>query len=738
MGVPMSQKTKRRRAARGVPQIEFRSLIIEPKTINTDERSVEGVIASEQAVREFDYERGEMVPRTLAMSGAEFNRQMPLLDSHNRYSVRDQLGSIRDIRVEGDKLIGRMVFSSTAEDEWTKVREGHITDISVGFQVLKQAYVPDKTTQKIGDRSFSGPVNVATKWRAFEGSITPIGADDKAKLRGFDPNGVPQQDETEFAMGPKMRALCIAGGMPNDYDDARAAEWLEENTNDDGTIGKREIHHTLPKSIDSDEVVRKLDELARKREAEAAARRVAFRAEVDASCELAGMSEEATRLYDCVDIAEVRNKIKDLKAARDKAAGPSLGFKPNVTAEGRDQFRKDLVTSFLTRSFDDLGVSERTREDLFPKESRGKLNPQFNRMAISDIGRECLLMDGYRYEDVRSLSKAEIGMLLFGAADNHPIQRSYYRDEGTLHTTGSFAYLTENAMNKNLRAGYTEARSTWRTVMKVGNPVPDFKPKRVYITSAIGNFTAWPDGSEPDKSSFMDSRDSYGVEAYARSLEFSWQTFVNDDMGALTSAPYKLGNAAERTVNAYAWSIVTANATMADGQAFFLATATGNRKKANYISSGLAVTVASLGALEELMRQQVGQNTREGSTGPDILNIEPRYLVVPTAVVRNTALAVVKSVADPASSNAGVHNPYQSRLDVIDEPLLAANSTTAWYLVADPRLQEGIEISFLQGQESPRMWSGMEEKTLTRWWAMSLVFGGKAIDHRGWMKQAGA
>lgn len=727
----MSQKSKRLRSARRSANVEFRSLTIEPSTVNIDERSVEGVIATETPVREFDYDRMEMIPRSLVMSGVEFSRQMPLLDSHNRYSVRDQLGSIRDIRVDGDKLIGRMVFSAAAEDEWTKVREGHVTDISVGFQVLKQVYVPEKTSQKIGDRSFNGPINVATKWRAFEGSITPIGADDKAKLRGFDPNDIPQQDQEGFAMKEEFRKLLLDSGMPANLNDDEAQDWAVANRAkwaDQST--KTEIKDVTP-------IVDELDKRAQAREAAAQAARKAFRSEVDANCELAGMPEEATRLYDCCDIVEVRSKLKDLKAARDKQNAPGIGA-AKITGEGREQFKKDLVASFMERSFNDFGVSEKTREELYPKETRGKVNHSFNKMSISDIGRECLLMDGYRYEDVRSLSKAEIGMLLFGAADSHPIQRSYYRDEGPLHTTGSFAYLTENAMNKNLRAGYTEARSTWRTVMKVGNPVPDFKPKRVYITSAIGNFTAWPDGTEPDKSSFMDYRDSYGVEAYARSLEFSWQTFVNDDMGALTSAPYKLGNAAERTVNAYAWSLVTANPTMPDGQAFFLATATGNRKKANYISSGAAVSVASLGALEELMRQQVGQNTREGAAGPDILNIEPRYLVVPTAVVRNTAMAIVRSVADPASSNANVHNPYASRLDVIDEPLLAANSSTAWYLVADPRLQDGIEISFLQGQETPRMWSGMEEKTLTRWWAMSLVFGGKQVDFRGWAKQAGA
>jgi hypothetical protein len=212
---------------------------------------------------------------------------------------------------------------------------------------------------------------------------------------------------------------------------------------------------------------------------------------------------------------------------------------------------------------------------------------------------------------------------------------------------------------------------------------------------------------------------------------------VNDDMGALTKAPVKLGDAARRTVNAYAWSIVTANAAMADGQTLFLATPTGNRKKANYISSGLVVTVASLSALENLMRQQVGQNTREGNAGPDILNLAPRYLVTPTAIFRS-AKAVIGSNADPAGTHAGVENPWRNELEVIAEPLLDANSATAWYLFASQSQIDSIEVSFLQGHETPVMWSGSEEKSLTRWWAIRQVYGGKAIDYRGVAKQAGA
>lgn len=721
--------------------MDFRAFTVIPGSINEDERSVEGVIATETPVVEMDWERYQRVPRTLLMSGAEYpsSRQIPLLDCHNRYTVKDQLGSIRGLRTEGDKLIGKLVFSKSSDDEWNKVREGHVTDISVGFQVMRQTFIPDKTTQKIGGRDFKGPANVATKWRALEGSITPIGADEQAKMRGFDPNGIPHENEQEFDMLKEFRDLLLSRGMPTELDDAQAQEWAVKNADKLGAREpekKPEETREKPKEEGKEDAEAMTRRLVREEADARQARHVEFRSQVDQLCELADLPDMAERLYHSPSLPDVQAKLKDAKAERAKSTSPGLGFRgPRITGEGRDAFRKDMATALAMRTFDSNGVSDATRSELLPETQRGKGADAMIRLPLTEIARRCLIADGCDDVAVRSLDHFALATAVLRNPESAGLER---RDGGSIHTTGSFVYLTENTMNKSMRAGYQEAKATYKAVANIGESVPDFKKKAVYTTSAVGNLTVWPDGTKPDLSSFQDYKDSYGVEAYAKMIEFSWQLLANDDMGAVIKSPFKLGDAARRTINAYFWSFVTGNPTLADGQALFLATAAGNRKKANYISSGLVPTVASIGALEELMRQQVGENTREGSAGPDILNVEPKYLITPTAVVRNVAAAVVKSVADPANTNSNVHNPYSNSLEIITEPLLAANSATAWYLAADPNLVDGIELSFLQGFETPRTWSGMDEKTLTRWWAVAQVYGGKAINHRGWAKQAGA
>ena len=108
-----------------------------PKTFNQENRSLEVVCTTEALTQVYDYERMAVVNEVLLMSGAKLppSKQIPLLDSHDRYSVKSILGSARELAISGDKLISKVVFSSDPESEnvMIKVAEGHATDYSVGY-----------------------------------------------------------------------------------------------------------------------------------------------------------------------------------------------------------------------------------------------------------------------------------------------------------------------------------------------------------------------------------------------------------------------------------------------------------------------------------------------------------------------------------------------------------------------------------------------------------------------------
>lgn len=164
--------------------LAFRTFSVRESTLNADERSIEALVSTENPVPMIDWERYELIPEVLLTAGCELpkSRQVPLLDSHQRWSVDSQLGSARALEKADRGVVSRLHFSSAADSQFTKVREGHVQDVSAGYQVLKKTFVPAGETRRIAGKDYEGPMNVVTKWRLREVSLTPIGADDMANL----------------------------------------------------------------------------------------------------------------------------------------------------------------------------------------------------------------------------------------------------------------------------------------------------------------------------------------------------------------------------------------------------------------------------------------------------------------------------------------------------------------------------------------------------------------------------
>jgi len=112
-----------------------------------------------------------------------------------------------------------------------------------------------------------------------------------------------------------------------------------------------------------------------------------------------------------------------------------------------------------------------------------------------------------------------------------------------------------------------------------------------------------------------------------------------------------------------------------------------------------------------------------------------------------TALALVNSTADPAaggsavgtSGNANLYGPSgPRRLEVISDAVLDSSSTQYWYLAASPNEIDTVEITYLQGEESPVMESEWDYKTDTWNYKIRQTFAAKAIDWRGLFCNDGA
>jgi hypothetical protein len=708
----------------------FRSLEVRAATFSEETRSVEAVISTETPVAMPDWHRMEMIPEVLVASGAEYpgNRQVPFLDSHQRRSVKDQLGSARDITVDGNQITAKLVFrkASESEEALAGVRDGHITDVSVGYEVLKRQYVASGDKKTIAGRSYEGPVNVVTKWRLREVSLTPIGADAQAKLRGLDPAAVRFQssEKENFQMNPELRKMLESRGMPATLTDDEAQRWLVENTDKLAPAKQEEQRQEQGQTIDARSLQKMIAEATAEAIKQETAARAAFEKEVASLCELAGLPDAAAHCRTLSNVDDVRNYLKAEKA-KDEAVVP-FGSAVRFVSAGADRLKNGIRGALINKAVryavnDNQHMLDRY---LTPEQRTDKDAENFRHATLLDMATEFVRSLGIQ---TLGMTREDIAICAMFGPEKAGIRG--FRGDNPYHTTGSFANLTLDAINKSMMVGYQEVPATWRGPMRQGESVADFKQINRLRLGGIPNLPVWNDVDEPSKASFADAKESYAVEARSIGVDFSYKLLVNDDMSALTRVPLSLGDAAARTVNAVAWSQITSNPTMADGVALFAA-ATGARKRTNLTTGSGAPSVSTLGTLTNLMRQMRGENTPDANEGPDILNLQPSYLVVPSAL-ETTALQLVNSAYDPSASvNNTVYNPARTLTPVI-EPLLDANSTTAWYLFAAPVRIDTVEVTFLQGQETPQVRSVMDEHTLAMTYYVLQSVAAKALNHRG-------
>ena len=149
--------------------------------------SIPWILATEQPVMMFCWQRYEFWPEVLVAAGMTAPSQVPLIDNHRRHSIAYMLGSVADFSFDkaGEYAAnaGNVRLSATAEKATTLINEGHLTDGSVGYVEDEAWYVTDDMTTIINGITYVGPVKVVTKWRLQEFSLTPIGADVLAKIK---------------------------------------------------------------------------------------------------------------------------------------------------------------------------------------------------------------------------------------------------------------------------------------------------------------------------------------------------------------------------------------------------------------------------------------------------------------------------------------------------------------------------------------------------------------------------
>lgn len=279
-------------------------------------------------------------------------------------------------------------------------------------------------------------------------------------------------------------------------------------------------------------------------------------------------------------------------------------------------------------------------------------------------------------------------------------------------STSDFPQLFGDILDRQLLGAYQEAPYTWNLVARRA-VVTDFRSvKRFAVDGAEAHLDAVAQLAPYPAASLGDTEYSYSVSKFGRRIPMSWETLTNDDLGAFTDIPDRLGRAARRSEERF----VTTLFADASGPHASLYTS-GNRNIINATNAGSGFTAVNPPLSIDGLRQgfAVLANQRDADGAPILL--EAVTLVVPPAL-EIAALEIVNATqievgADSAARRLMTANWMRNRVTVAVNaylPLVSstANGNTSWYLFGSPAAgRPALEIGFLRGHETPEVFYKM-------------------------------
>jgi hypothetical protein len=438
-----------------------------------------------------------------------------------------------------------------------------------------------------------------------------------------------------------------------------------------------EARDELTINLDAERQAAALAERARIREIEKVGRTLNVDARLVAQHVEAGTS-----------IEEFRKLALDKRAEEDER-NPIRSAAAVVTRDESDTRRAGIMAALLHR-YDPA---------VFPL--KDDLGRDWAGQTLLDLAKECLETSGTR---TKRLPRHEIAKLALSTSD--------------------FPSILADVANKTLRQAYEAYPRTFLPFSRRRSAV-DFKNINAVQLGEAPSLIKVNEKGEFTHGSIAESKETYKLATYGRIVSITRQTIINDDLSAFTRIPAGFGVAAATLESDTVWGIITSNSAMGDGVALFHA----NHANLN-TGTGSALALTGLGAGMAAMAKQ------KGLDGITVLNVQPRYLVVPVALQLAAFQMIAPNLA-PAKS-ADLVPDYIRALTPIAEPRLDAASTTAWYLFASPDQIDTIEYAYLEGQDGVYIETrqgfdvdGVEIKA-------RLDFGAKAIDWRGLQKNVGS
>lgn len=648
-------------------------------------------------------------PVILDLSGLRAaSQEIPALRDHDTSRIVGQTDSVKigtDVRLSGI-ITGE---NSDATEVRSQSKNGFKWQASIGADIVRREFLDAGKRATVNGREITGPMLIAREALLKEISFVALGAD----------------GQTSASVAASTSTSTLSGVNDVNFD-----QWVQAKGFDPAALSDVQ-RASLRAAYDAEQAAKTtpatpapvaasastststgstLDQILAAQKAENERVDKITRITASAIAERPLMLDEFERLSRNAIEAKSTPAEFELAVLRIRAAAPGT-----ITRSSDSKMTAKVVEAAICLAGRLPDIEKRFDE--------GTLEAADNRFRHGLGLQELLLMaarengyGGHSASDVRGVLRAA-----FSPVD--------VRADGGFSTL-SLSGILSNVANKFLNMGFLAVESGWRSISAFRN-VRDFKAVTSYSLSGDMTYEQVGPGGELKHGGLGETSYSNQALTYGRMFGITRQDIINDDLGALTSVPTRLGRGAALKINDVFWTKFLA------GVGSFWTS--GN---SNLISGGTSV-LASAGlvlALTKFRKQ----------TDPDgkPLGVSPKFLLVPPELETTASELMTSTRVNTGGSSSTDRvpdaNTWAGKYQIVQSSYLSnasytGYSTTAWFLLADPADMPTIEVAFLNGRDTPIVESAEADfNTLGIAMRGYHDFGVALQEYRGSVRSAGA
>jgi len=562
------------------------------------------------------------------------------------HDANSGVGHSNSIQVRDGQLVAAGLISRdtvAAREVVASARNGFPWQASIGASVDQFEFVKENQSVLVNGREFTGPVNVVRKATLGEISFVDLGAD----------------GNTSASVAAQAKENTVMDGTETTSTSTTTS--VEGTEVQAGTSGKDAqvppIQAAAVTAADAGIVADPVADMRARAAAEldriAAVRKVCGDNHPEIAAKAIAQGWDVTRT--------------ELEVLREERPKPPAVHVSDNTATGQVLQAACMLTAGL-----------QSVEKLCPEQALDVAAKRFSGgIGLQELLLEAAWANGYTGRNFRDSRN----VLRFAFAQD-------VQGEGV--STVDVGGILSNVANKFLLEGFFSVEGTWRNISAKKNVV-DFKAVTSYRLVGSDQYEPVAPGGELKHGTLGSETYTNRADTFGLMLSVDRRDIINDDLGAITTVPRKLGRGSGLKINDVFWTIFLNNS------AFFTA---GNK---NYITGAdTALTIDGLTKAEQTFMDQVDSDGKP-------IGVMPSIMLVPTALsALATQLYKALEIRDNTAGKGAypTNNPHAGKYSVevsryLSNPKFTGNSAKGWYLLADPADLPMIEVAFLNGQESP-------------------------------------